>query len=288
MDPVEFRLPKDINSSFIVFREYGSYFPCPWHYHPEYEIVLITKSTGRRMVGDHIGYFEPGDLVFIGSWVPHLSLNDEEYMQEGSSLEADATVIHFKKDFLGKKLLKAPEFEAFNKVLKLSKRGLAIHGETREKISKIMLSMHELDGLTRLAALFQIFHILSSSKEYEILTSPHFMENYQLNSTKKFETITNYILKNIDKEIKLNEVANIANMSVSSFCSFFKKQFRVTFTEYINEVRVGHACKLLSSEEHNVTEIAYKSGYNSLAYFNRQFKKVKNMTPTEYRSKIVG
>src|SRR5690606_7263893 len=131
MKAVEYRLPKEFDKSFIVFRERGLFFPCPWHYHPEYEFVLVNKSTGRRMVGDHIGSFAAGDLVLMGPGLPHVWVNDQNYFKEDNCTEADAVVVHFMDDFLGENFFNLPETEALTKVLDLSHRGLVITGSTR-------------------------------------------------------------------------------------------------------------------------------------------------------------
>src|SRR5262245_31419852 len=161
MKAIELRLRKDIDKSFIVFREQGKLFPCPWHYHPEYELVLVTKSTGRRMVGDHIGYFKEGDLVLMGPMLPHVWVNDAEYLEEGTKLEADAIVIQFVPDFLGEKFLQIPEMEKLNTFLQLSNRGLHIKGEASERINELMRQIIHMNGMQRLVTLFSIFEILS-------------------------------------------------------------------------------------------------------------------------------
>jgi AraC-like DNA-binding protein len=286
MKAVEFRLPKDFDKSFIVFQETGPYFPCPWHYHPEYEFVLITKSTGRRMVGDHIGYFEEEDLVFMGSMLPHVWVNDSVYSTGKSDTQADAIVVHFGEDFLGEGFLSIPEMEDFRKVLRLSERGMVIEGETRTKINGLLRQMPHLSGLQRLATLMSIFDIMSNTTEYSLLASPKFIQNFQYESSDRFRKVTEYIMQNFDKDISLPEIASVANMGVTAFCNFFKEQFRVTFVEYLNTVRIGHACKLLAENEKNVVEVAYECGFNNLANFNRQFKKFKRMTPTCYRKTL--
>lgn len=285
MKAIEQRLPQDFDKSFVVFRETGKYFPCPWHFHPEFELVLILKSTGRRMVGDHIGYFDEDDLVFMGSGIPHVWINDAQFMNGEAGYKADAIVIHFMDSFLGDKFLSIPEMENFKNILRTSSRGLAYHGETRTKINNLMKSMLTMSGLKRLSALFEIFDILATSAEYEVLASPGYTQ-VELKASDRFGKVTEYIMRNFDKEITLPEVASIANMAVTTFCNFFKDHFRVTFVEYLNTVRIGYACKLLADDDHNIVEIAYESGFKNLANFNRQFKRFKNMTPTEYRKTI--
>lgn len=286
MKAIEQRLPQDFDKSFVVFRETGDYFPCPWHFHPEYELVLVLKSTGRRMVGDHIGSFDEGDLVFMGPGVPHVWLNDPQFLNNEVDYKADAIVIHFVDSFLGDKFLSIPEMESFKNFLSQSSRGMAFFGKTRTKINQLMLNMVEMSGLKRLSALFEIFDMLATSSEYKLLASPGYTEQVHLRASDRFGKVTEHILRNFDKEITLAEVASIANMAVTTFCNFFKEHFRVTFVEYLNTVRIGYACKLLADDEYNIVEIAYESGFNNLANFNRQFKRFKNMTPTEYRKKI--
>lgn len=283
MEYLELNLPQEPDKSFVVFKEIGKFFPCPWHYHPEYEIVSIVKSTGRRMAGDHIGYFTEGDLVLLGPFLPHLWANDAEFINGNGNTLAEAIVIHFKENFLGDQLFKIPEMEAFNNFLKMSNRGIVIKGEAKVKINSLMKKMHDLSGLQRLSFLLSIFDILSGPVEYELLASPGYVENINLNGSDRLKKVIDYIMKNFDQNITLPKAASNANMSLTSFCNFFKENYRLTFVEYLNSVRVGHACKLLTEKDRNIVDVAFGSGYSSLANFNKQFKKYKQMTPTEYR-----
>lgn len=286
MNAIEYRLPQDFDKSFIVFQEIGVFFPCPWHYHPEYEIVLVNKSSGRRMVGDHIGYFDEGDLVFLGPMLPHVWINDTEYLTGNAKCQAEAIVIHFLDNFLGKSLSNIPEMESFRKILNLSNRGLVIKGETRKKIASIMNELLDMSGLMRISKLFTILDILANSSEYEVLASPSYLTTIQIQATDRFDKIHKHIIKNFDSDISLPEIASIANMGITTFCNFFKEHYRVTFIEYVNSIRIGHACKLLSDKNQNVAQVAYRCGFKNLANFNRQFRKFKNMTPSDFRKNI--
>lgn len=283
MKAVELRLAKDLDKSFTVFRETGTYFPVPWHFHPEYELVLVTKSTGRRMIGDHIGYFDEGDLVFMGPLLPHVWVNDAVYLNGQADHQADAFVIHFNQTFLGNDILSIPEMESLKEVLNLANRGLVIKGQAREKINKLMAGMIEMNGLQRLSALFTILDLISSTSEYEVLASPAFCQNIELKASDRFNKVTEYIMRNFDRDITLPEIASVANMAVTTFCNFFKQFHRKTFINYLNTVRIGHACKLLGENNQTIVGVAYECGFNNLANFNRQFKKLKNMTPSEFR-----
>jgi len=286
MKAIEQRLPQDFDKSFVVFRETGVFFPCPWHYHPEYELVLVTKSTGRRMVGDHIGYFEEEDLVFMGPMIPHVWVNDPEYINGTSDAKADAVVIHFSEHFLGESFMGIPEMEPFQKFLKPANQGIVIKGNTRDRINTLMKAMLSMNGLQRLSALFTIFDLLANTTEYELLASPGFVQANHFNVSDRFSKVTEYIMRNFDRDITLPEIAGLANMALTTFCNFFKEHYRVTFVEYLTNVRIGYACKLIAERDQSIAEVAYECGFNNLANFNRQFKKLKKMTPREYKQTL--
>lgn len=285
MDPIKIQFPEEYNSSFIVFREKGQFFPCPWHFHPEFELVLVLESTGRRMIGDHIGHFQKDDLVFMGPMLPHIWVNDSKYINGKANYQADALGLHFEKDFLGDQFFEAPDMEEVKNILGLAKRGMAIKGKTRIKIIEILKRMPDQKGFNRLFSLMTILKVLSSSSEYNLLTSPDF--KIQKGNKDRLHKVIAYIKQNFNEDISLQQVAELANMGVTTFSIYFKKSYRMTFVQYLNNLRIGHACKLLSEENHSVGSIAYSCGFNTLANFNRQFKKHKGMTPTKFRKKLV-
>ena len=286
MKYVEQRLPPEFDKSFIVFREVGNFYPCPWHYHPEYELVLVVKSSGRRMVGDHVARFDEEDLVFMGPHLPHVWVNDPEFFNGEAGYHADAIVIHFLEKFLGENFFNIPEMESFANFLRLSNQGLAIHGKAKTQINELMKKMLWMNGLQRLSTLMAIFDILSNTDEYETLASQGFIQKNSLKSSGQFRKVNDYIMLNFQAEISLSEVAQVANMAVTTFCNFFKENFRMTFVEYVNALRVGYACKLLAESDLHIVEVAFKCGFNNLANFNRQFKRNKMMTPSEYRKLV--
>lgn len=286
MKIIEQRLPQDYDKSFIVFQEIGQFFPYQWHYHPEYELVLVTQSTGRRMVGDHIGHFDEGDLVLMGPCLPHVWVNDDTYINGIAPQQANAIVVQFEGDFLGDQFLLIPEMEQVRQVLTLSNQGLQIRGKARDKIARLMEQMLEMNGIQRLASLFSIFDMLVRTSDYEMLSSPGYVQRTHLEYSNRVNRVTEYIMRNFDREITLKEIASVASMAVATFCNFFKDHYRMTFIEYINTVRIGYACKLLAESRLNVMEVAFRSGFNNLGNFNRRFKAVKQMTPREYRKLI--
>lgn len=286
MKPVLQRLAQDPDKSFIVYHEKEPFFSCPWHYHPEYQLVLVTKSSGERIVGDHIGYFKEGDLVFIGTQLPHVYDNDPVYSENISGLYAEAIVIQFHPDFLGNELFKAPEFQTFLRFLENSNQGMEITGATSLRIAGIMKAMPGMDGLQRLVSLFTIFSLLSESSDYKLLASAGFMRNFDISASTRVKKVTEYVMRNFRSDITLEMIAGVASMTPTNFCAFFKKYYRQTFVGYLNDIRVGYACKLLGELDKNISEIAYASGFNNMSNFNRQFKKIKGVSPAEYRQSL--
>lgn len=283
MKSIELQLPKDFDKSFTVFEEIGKFFPAPWHYHPEFEIVLVIKSHGRRMVGDNIGIFDEGDLVCMGPHLPHVWVNDPKFAKGEVNYLAEAIVIHFKENFLGEGFFKLPEMESVRNCLNLTNRGMVINGNAKKKIIKLMVKMSKMNGIQRLSSLLLIFEIMSKTRDYELLASPGFVNTTNLNSSDRLNKVTEYLIRNFHQSITLPKVASVANMAVTTFSNFFKENFRVTFVEYLNTLRIGYACKKLQEKDQNIVDVAYECGFNSMANFNRQFKKYKQMTPTEYR-----
>lgn len=281
------RLNKDAKSSFVLQKDVYSHYPTPWHYHPEYELVLVLRSSGEKIIGDHMSSFTDGDLVFLGPNLPHVYHNSQIYYEENSNLTAEAIVIHFNIDFLGNSFFNIPEMEAISGFLEKSVMGFAIRGNARQLIAQKMNDMLEMSGSSRIIELLSILHILTETKEKEKLASPGFIQDFKTSGSEQITKVCDYIMKNFTYDITLNQVAKIANMSPNAFCNFFKQRTRKTFVNFLNEVRIGYACKLLSGEQHNISEICYLSGFHNLSNFNRQFIRTVNKTPHQYKRDIL-
>ena len=267
--------------SFTISENNYPFFLKVWHYHPEFELVVILKSTGTRFIGDNIEKFNVGELVLMGKNLPHMWLNDNEYFEENSKLEAYAIAIHFSENFAGKGFLKMPEMSAIEKLLEKAHYGIKFSGDLTGLI-KSVTNLKNLDGFDRAIAFIQILNVLANHNDYKLLSSVGFVNSFKMTGKKNLENIYEFIIKNFKNNITLTDVASIACMNPSAFSRSFKRINRKTFSEYLNEVRVGYACKLLIEEKYNVSEICFESGFNNLSNFNRQFKKVTNYAPTEY------
>lgn len=286
MKPIIERLKKEAEASFVLQKDVYPFYPTPWHYHPEYELVLVLKSTGKKIIGDHMSNFSDGDLCFLGPYLPHAYQNDKIYYEENQKLTAEAIVIHFTEDFLGKNFFHLSEMDQIQKLLDDSVTGFAIVGQTRKLVSKKMNDMLHMEGPSRIIELLSVLNMMAGTQEKEKLASPGFTQNFKTSGSKKITEVCDYIMKNFTTDIRLDEVAKIANMSPNAFCHFFKERTRKTFVNFLNEVRIGYACKLLSGDQYNISEICYMSGFQNLSNFNKQFKKNTNKTPLQYKKEL--
>ena len=284
MKVAKVRLLQEPHKSFIYYKENNPF--TPWHHHPEYELCLITKGKGKRMVGDNIDRFQNNDLVFIGAYTPHECLCDPEYYVNPDGFLGEGIVIQFVYDFLGDKFFKLPENIGLNKFVQESTRGYVFFGETKRKIIATMLKMQEMNDNDRFYTLFSILKIFATTREFKVLSSPAFSEPFWMDETGPMQKALKFILQNFQKNIIIKDLLKITNMSNTSFYAAFKKTYRMPFKDYLLNIRIGYACKLLTDESQNISGIAYDSGFGNISNFNRQFKKIKGVTPSQFQEQI--
>jgi AraC-like DNA-binding protein len=254
-------------------------FDCPFHYHPEIELTLIVSSAGHRYVGDHIGRFAPGDLVLMGPNLPHSYVNDERTEPAGS------IVMQFLPDCLGPRFLDLGEMRHIRALLERSRVGLAFHGKTRERVARALAKFKGLDGAARLISFLEIMQDLAGSREYRRLASPTYAPSLALYQGERINRVCELISKRFREKVTQSEASRVAKMSVPSFSRFFRRATNRTFRSFLNEVRVGHASRLLLESDRTVAEICYDSGFGNLSNFNRQFLKLRKVSPRDYRRK---
>jgi AraC-like DNA-binding protein len=286
MKPKLHALPLSSDSSFLYKNMDCNYFNVPWHFHKEFELCLITKSSGTRFIGDHVSNFEPGDLVLIGSNIPHLYRNSELYYKNRGKRIASSLFVHFTPDFLGRSFFEIPEMELVTRLLKKSSMALEIHGEAKKFTTAKLHEMFTSKPSQRLICLLEILVHLSQSAELKPLLSIGFTATMG-GDTDRINIVFEFIMKNYTKEIYIQEIASKLNMSVPSFSRYFKHHTRKTFTDYVTEIRIGHACRLLMENNHNIFEISYQSGFENLSNFHRLFKGILGTTPKEYRNRFL-
>ncbi len=284
MKPVLEKINVSHDCSFSVKKDVLPYIDTPWHYHPEYELVYIEKSHGKRFVGDSVDNFSAGDLAFLGPGLPHVWKNDDVFYKNIPELKAIAWVIHFNENVFGCDFFNLPEMASIKHVLKSSVRGLLIKSNEANKIAAIMKNMLEEMPVKRVTLLIEILSVLAHSKHLNYLASEGFTKSFSHDSD-KLNLIFDYICTHFRDEIELDKLAAIGGMSKTSFCRFFKAKTKKTFSQFLNEIRLGYAKKLLMEGRLNVNQIGYECGYNNPSYFNRQFKQLEELTPLEFQMK---
>ncbi|KQC29565.1 AraC family transcriptional regulator [Flagellimonas eckloniae] len=252
-----------------------------WHFHVEFELVVIIQSSGMRFVGDNIEKFDVGDIVLIGKNVPHMWLNDDKYFEKDSSLEAEAISVHFKKDFLGPDFLNVPEMQPIANLLHRAEQGVKFLNADENVINELKILVN-LDPMAQIIKIIEILSLLSKHKEYQLLSSSGFLNSFHKTENRRLDKIYEYVFENFNSPIGSGDVAKIVGMNKSAFSRFFKKTHRKPFTKYLNEIRIGYACKLLLENNESITSIAFLSGFNNISNFNRQFKMIKGKSPSSY------
>ena len=283
MEPFLEKVPKSINRSFFVKRDPKPFLDWGWHFHPEYEISLTEKSTGKRFVGNSVENFEEGDLVLLGSMLPHAFVNDPIYKQGREDLYSQTLVVQFHQEIFGDKFLSIPECQEIKRVLERSKFGIQILGKSRKVIEKELTKLVEMHGLDRILQLIKILQLISNTTEFRLLSKGRFVGPFRSSDSGRINAVYNHIVDNFNSEIKLETVASIANLTETAFCKYFKQRTSKSFTRFLNEIRIGHTCKLLLDEDLSIKKICEESGFRNLSNFNRQFKNITGTTPSSYR-----
>jgi len=266
------------NNSFRAFRRTEPKFEFNWHYHPEYEITWIVKGSGKRLVGDNFENFHPGDLVMIGKELPHTWVSDQQ--ATGMSM---AVVIQFNEDIL-ESFLKLTEFEAIKQLLYRARLGLYYPSKNISGITHLIENLPVRKGVEKIAGLLQLLDRLCH-KRYITLASPYFQPSKGELNGKRIMRIYQYIQKNSAGKISITDAAALIHLSASAFCKFFKRTTGHSFSDYVNEIRIGQACKLLAETDRTIADICYSSGFESPTYFNRIFLKKKGIRPRDFRNK---
>ena len=275
------------NYSFSIREDIYPYLYNHWHYHPEIELTLIRKGSGMRLVGDSVERFEDGDLILLGSELPHMWRSDDIYFQELPGLQIEAVAIHFKDSFWGPGFLDLPELKAIKDLLTKARHGIRITGITRERISQKMEAILKASQVQRITYLLAILDVIAKSNDYSLLSSVGFANSYNIIHTDNINKIYHYTFNNFQNKITLKEVAAAANVSPNSFCRYFKSRTLKTYWQFLMEVRIGYACKLLIENNMCMSQVGYTCGFNNLSNFNRQFKLLTKKTPLQYQKVYV-
>jgi AraC-like DNA-binding protein len=273
------------NTSLSVFSREESFFQSPFHSHPEFELVYILESHGKRIIGNAVESFESGDMVFLGDDIPHVWLNDEIFYKGINSLKAKAIVIYFSRDLFGNSFYELPEAQDVKFFFSQAIKGVSISGQTNAMVSKKMKKLLQKKGFEVVLGLIEILFLLSKSKDLRCINDNSYVSASDENKNDRLTEVFQYVKSNYKEDISLFEISKIANLTPTSFCRMFKAKTKKPFVEYLNEIRISNACKFLIETDLGVSEIAYECGYKTASNFNKLFKKFIGLTPKEYRKK---
>lgn len=287
MKPTLRKVTPNPGYSFTIRKDTADAMINNWHYHPEFEILYIKKSSGTWLVGDHVGHFQTGNIVLLGSNLPHCYKHDPEFLLKSNDGAGETIGVLFLESVFGQGFMNIPEADSIKGLLEKSSKGLKLTGKSQEKCAKLLVKMLDMTPAKRLIKLLTLLNTIAERKEYETLSSGVFT-NLIDSDQDKIKCIFDYTINNFHEKISLEYVASLIHMTRYSFCRFFKRKTKKTYVQFLMEVRIGTACKLLVEEEKNVTEVCYECGFNNLSHFHIQFKNITGMRPLEYKKSYIS
>lgn len=265
--------------SFMRFNDTTPQNPL-WHYHSEIELVYIESGNGKRHIGNHISYFTEGELLMIGSNLPHYG-----YKDRFTSMSKE-NVIRFDPKILEHMLRDIPEIYKIKDLIERSKHGLSFHGKTKKRIGTMTNDMAIQSHFEQFLSLLRILKELAETSEFRILNAAQITLHSSMQDHERMGILYRHVTEHFRSNITLSDMSQLTNMTIPSFCRFFKKQTGKTFTQFVNEIRITHACKLLSETSRSISDICFDCGFNNFAHFNKQFKKGTEQNPSQYRAKF--
>ena len=287
MRPQLLKVLKGPDRSFNVRRDL---FPINnrWHYHSEVELIHIKKGEGTQFIGDSIKRFKSGDVILVGANLPHYWRFDDIYYEEDTKAVADIRVAHFTENFWGNQFLELPENVNLKTVLEKAKRGLQVVGKTKQVVGDLLEKLQEAEGPQRLVLLIEALNAIANGKQMPLLSSMGFRPDLMDAEKDRINAIYEYSIKNFKRKIQLEEIAEVANISPNSFCRYFKSRTRKTYSQFLIELRVGHACKLLIENNQCIKRLCYESGFNNFTSFHKYFKMITGKSPLVYQKEFVS
>lgn len=258
------------------------HFTFPWHFHPEFEILYVIDGCGTSFVADSIEEFQSGDLALIGSNLPHFWRSDEIYLNSGGNLKIKYIVIQFPHDFLKEEIENYPEYHSIGELFERASQGIRFFPGVVQKLSKKVIKIAKSSGFERIIFLQELLQELAKTVDYKLLAGELYQNEKQSFTNFRLTKVMQFLNTNYQRKIELEKVAGIANLHPAAFCRFFKEKSGKSLSEYLNDMRIGYACRLIIDGKMSVSQISFESGFNNLSNFNRTFKKHTGFTPTNY------
>lgn len=251
-----------------------------WHFHPEIELVYVNKGKGKRHIGNHLSYFNNSQLILIGSNLPHHGFADR------LTTKGSETIVQFAPDFLGTDFFNVPEMEMIAKLFEKAKKGILYQPETKKIVGPKIESLMQKVGFDRIVTLLEVLHDMAIAEDYALLNADGYAFEASSQDSSKIDRIFKHVNKHFQQSIPLEEIADIASMTVPAFCRYFKKVTGKTFTRFVNEYRVVHATKLLAESQMSITDICFECGFNNFSHFNKMFSTITGKSASKYRSEM--
>lgn len=280
MKVVPFKIPKNMEEALKVQVDEIPHLYNQLHQHPEIQLTVIKESHGTLIAGDYVGPFHAGDVFVIGSNQSHVFRNDEKFFKKRS--KAVAITIFFDETTLGEKFWQLQETKSLQQFFRNSGGGFRITGKKKRALAEKLASIAHKDGIERLIIFLEIIKELNNRKEMQPLSKPIIQRNIRTYDGNRLNKILEFTFREFQRTINLSEVAALANLTPEAFCKYFKTRTRKTYVSFLNEIRVNHACRLLT-EERSISDICYDSGFTNLSNFNRIFRRIKKLSPGEWR-----
>lgn len=282
MKPQLLKVSPGLAHSFSVRQDKVPYINNRWHYHAEVELIQFHKGSGTQFVGDHIKRFNAGDIVLVGTNLPHYWRYDDIYFQDTNQATAYSTVVHFCESFWGDKFLCLSENMPLKVLLDKAKRGILISGTAGQKIGSLIQKLVLSEGPRRIMSLMECLLTIAETKELTVLSSIGFQGDFSELESDRINAIYDFSFKNFKNKIYLEEVAAVAGLVPNSFCRYFKSKTGKTYSQFLLELRVGYACKLLIENRFSVKHLCFESGFNNFTCFHKNFKEITGTTPQNY------
>jgi len=272
---------------FVIKNLEEPYFDPNWHFHPEYQLFVVLKGHGTRFIGDTIKPFKEGDLLLTGPNLPHLWRCHESYFSHQNGLSTRGIVIYFNENFLGAKGLDKEELIPLKQLFERAHRGIEFLGYTKLQVREWMEKMLDGDGVESVIQFLGILNVLSHSKEYKYVSSGQSTASLKESDGNRMNLVHHYVIENFKQKISLEEAASLASLTPVAFSRYFKTRASKTFSAFVSEVRIGHACHLLIESDLTVAGVAFECGYKTLSNFNRQFREITGLAPSTYKQKYL-
>ena len=279
------KVHKKPNDSFSVRQDLSNQVNDRWHYHPELELIHFHQGSGTQFVGDNIKRFEAGDIVLLGPNLPHFW----RYDQPGEASRTPySTVIHFRENLWGEAFLNLPETRPIRSLLDKAKRGILVTGKKeQQRLGSLISDIHQAEGLDRLLQLLRTLSELAMCNRLHLLSSIGFQPGFSDGEHERINAIYDFTFQHFKRNIYLEEVSRVAQLVPNSFCRYFKFKTGKTYSQFVTEIRVGHACKLLIDNKISIKQVCFECGFNNFTSFNQSFKRITGKVPQAYQREYV-